>query len=147
LLWYWYPVDYYWDFGYYYNNTAELIEYIQQGVEVFSTRFKKGDILSSFDYQVNITNIEAVKFQFGSDDYDNAVGQIVDEMWYGLENVIFQNFDIEPPETSGHETTDERNVAFFNVFQVVWTYFYVAAGVMVIMLAISEYFPCREVWY
>lgn len=150
LIWDWYPTDYdAWDFSKYYSNTAGVIQFVRQGIENVAASFKDDNLLYAYDR--NITAIEDVKYKFGSEKYNVAVGQIINDIWYDMERVAFNSFGVEAPEAQQTQGQYAQSNALYEIFNEVWVYFFIAGGSFLIILAVMYWFgkthKSRGEWY
>ena len=139
LIWYWWPAtagDY--NFGYWYNNTEQVIEYVNYGIRNVSYAFKNQDLLTA--YQYNITQIRDAPYKFGTEKYDDYVGEICASIWFSMERVAFETFGVEVPESSSGKGEFAESAALLDVFNQVWVYFFIAAGTFLVVLAIMYWF-------
>ena len=145
-LWYWYPVyDSLSEYSKYHTSAQNLVDYLREHVEDFAHRFKTGALEEAYDYRVNLTSILDLKEKFGTEKWEEQADDIVYEMFMGLNNFIFENFGIELPGSDSHSHgkqggEDAENNAYFNVFDTVFIYFYIAAGCFLIVLAVMYWF-------
>lgn len=142
-----YPVNEYADFSKDYASVGAVVNYLNESIIEFSRKFKPGKLTQAVDYTGNLTKIHDLKPMFGSKEWDDQAGEIVDDLWIEVENFIFENFGIEVPGQdqtvhTGNEVA--QNDALFNVFFTVFYYFYIAAGVFLVILAVMYWFGKRN---
>lgn len=72
----------------------------------------------------------------------NRTTDIVDDIWYGIQNAIFSNFGINGAEApAGHtETQVELANGYYNTVDTALAYFYISAGSFLIILAVMYWF-------
>lgn len=143
-LWNLYPVYSYSDFPTDYASARDVVTYTNETIIEFAERFKAGALDSAVNYQVDLDKILNLKPRFGSVEWNDQAGEICDDLWTQIENFVFENFGIEVPEHTqkGTSATAEasQNDALYNVFSTVFLYFYIAAGVFLVILAVMYWF-------
>jgi low temperature requirement protein LtrA len=127
------------------NNTDEVIEYMHQSLEQIGTYFKNGTI-EKFNSSTVFHTMAHLNGTFNSESWIDGANDAVNELWYGVENFIFENFGIEVDEgsASAEATADgtsiqdevDQNNKLYTVFDTVFTYFPIAAGVFLVLLAV-----------
>jgi len=138
--------DIYWWTLYYgvldatYTSNSELITSIKQAIEDLGEKFKADNLAEVYDYNQNLTSISTL--DFNSTDWSNRTADIVNDIWYGIQNAIFSNFGIDGAEApAGHEETAvEVGNAYFNTVDTALAYFYISAGCFLIILAVMYWF-------
>ena len=145
--WSWYPINYYYsEYAKWYKSPEAVIAWITQGVNAVAHKFKNGTLEEHYDYERNFTSILNINATFGTKEWDNTAGPIVEDLFVGIENFIFQNFGIEVPESSTSKSESlttaqlKQNNQYYNLFYTVFLYFYIAAGVFLVVLAILYWF-------
>ena len=119
-----------------YNSSAQVISKIHEAIATFGDRFKDDDLLHSYDYSRNITSIENLNVTFGTNEWNHQAGHIIDEIWLGVENFIFEAFGIESEPHVSSTSIEDLNHHLWEVIETVNLYFYIASGVFLIVLAI-----------
>lgn len=103
-----------------------------------------GSIVQSYNYRQNFTALHNLTAPFGSDAWTNQSRLILVDLYLGVDNVIFQRFDIVPPSTrrpeAGNSQTVTDFIASLNIFGTVFAYFYLAAGGFLLILAVMYWF-------
>lgn len=140
-----YPAFPWSDFPKLYTSAADVVSYTNGTITDFARSFKAGALEKAVPYAENLTQILDLKPKFGSDDWNEEAGEIISDLWIQVENFIFENFGIEVPEKDEQgvdSATAElaQNDQLFNVFGTVFTYFYIAAGSFLVVLAVMYWF-------
>lgn len=141
------------DTNYYNFSTFEspsaVTEYLHTALEDISTYFKNGTFEEGYNSTGTFTSLASVDATFPSDDWKAEASDIIYELWVGVENFIFENFGIEIPERPSTTATTAssaanaelaKNSSLYNVFSTVFTYFPIAAGVFLVLLAVLYWF-------
>ena len=145
--WAWYPVvNYYSEFPKWYKSPEDLIKWLTEGVDSVAHKFKNGTLEEHYNYETNFTSILDINATFGTSRWNNIAGPICDDLFIGIENFIFQNFGIEVPESETSKAESQtsaslkQNNQYYNLFYTVFLYFYIAAGVFLVVLAVLYWF-------
>ena len=150
--WSWYPVDLAEtgesinNFGTYYGGPEETAQWLEYAVGNISTYFRPGSLEEEYNFEKNFSSIldlqEKQDTVFATEEWNEKAGEIVSEMWIAIENFIFENFGLEAPENrhrkggqqgAGNEVS--KNDSLWIVFSTVFVYFYIAAGIFLVVLA------------
>ncbi|MFI5420433.1 MAG: low temperature requirement protein A [Nitrososphaerales archaeon] len=142
-----YPVVEYADYSRDFTSAEAVLNYLNESITEFSREFKAGALAKAVNYTEDLTKIRDLKPSFGSTEWNDQAGEIVDEIWLGVDNFIFENFGIEVPGQdqkahTGNEAAQQD--ALFNVFSTVFYYFYIAAGLFLVILAVMYWFGKRN---
>jgi hypothetical protein len=139
-----YWVSLYYGLPPYYDSDSELIRSIKQAIDDLGEKFKVDNLAQFYDYNQNLTSI--AKLDFNSTDWSNKTGDIVSELWVGIENAIFENFGIHgaSPPPGKKENEDDENNASFNAVGTALTYFYASAGSLLIVLAVMYWLGKKQ---
>jgi hypothetical protein len=142
--WSYFPVDWPADaefpsnnFQDYFKSAEGVVDWLKEAVEYVGAQFKPGTLEEQYDFNSNFTAILDQNATFGSHEWDERAGEIVLDMWVGIENLIFENFGVEIPETSERthkgDTSDEvsKNNSLWEVFSTVFVYFYASYPVLI----------------
>ena len=133
------------DFSKYFSDPEDTVQFLEYAVGNVSTHFKAGKLEEEYNYEMNFTSIlnlsEREGLEFGSEKWDEKAGEIVYEMWIAIENFIFENFGVEVPanEETGHNEYSKNN-NLLKFFDTVFVYFYIAAGLFLVVLAFMYWF-------
>jgi low temperature requirement protein LtrA len=129
-----------WDFSYF-NTSEEVVNYLRQSLDTIGSYFKNGTI-----EKYNATEVfevfEHMNASFGTQSYNDQATDAITDFMVGVENFIFESFGIEvdsPGSPSSSESSSDEistNNSLYTVFNTVFTYFPIAAGVFLIVLAI-----------
>lgn len=125
-----------------------IVDYLQGSLDTFALSFKEGALEQAYDYSVNLTSIQKVTAPYGSDTYNDSVGAVVLELFFGVTNFIFNNFGVEGAESKTMEEESQDALvenaskleALVNLFNTVFAYFFIAAGCFLIILAVMYWF-------
>jgi low temperature requirement protein LtrA len=130
------------DFKNYFDSPEEVVEWLEQGVGNISLRFKPNALEEEYDFKQNFTAILNINSTFGSEAWDEKAGEIVYGMWVSVENFIFGNFGVEVPENEerGHGDSSNQEFNKNNALWTVFVYFYIAAGMFLVILGILYWF-------
>ncbi len=131
------------------SSPQEFIDLITPNITEFERHFKKATFKEdAFDYREHILNI---KSEFGSQSWSDEASSILYYFWIDVGSLIFKKCGIElPDEESSKKDIFKENDALFNVFDIAITYFYIAAGALLVILAIMYWFgktkKSRDEW-
>ena len=135
----WYPTgDGYYDFENWFKDGTELTKWIHYAIGQVADFFKDDTLINA--YNRNITMITDAPYKFGTVDYDNYVGPIVDSIWFDMERVAFNSFGVEAPESRDAGSSESAADALQNIFNEVWVYFFLAGGGFLLVLAVMYWF-------
>lgn len=148
----WNVINQYWNWQYnnFYNPdteaTAEIyIAHLQTNITAFDNLFKN-ELLDYYDYTANLTAMSKLNWTsvtdyvsnggYGTDAYNESL-TILNDLYNGLTEFIFYEFNVEVPEDKLKEatSTEERIDALQGVFITIFWYFLISAGVFLIILA------------
>ena len=133
-----------------FDSSEAVVEAVKKIIEDFGANFKGESFEKQFNSTEPLTELANLgkEVQFTSDEWKANASDILDTIYVEVSNSIFKNFGVEPPEKKGraassgdpYDASSDESDDLFNVFQTVYTYFPIAAGVFLFLLAILFWF-------
>lgn len=124
-----------------YESTTAFVEAINSTLETTAQKYHYYELSKYYNATSDLAKLESINATFRSDEWNTEASDILKKIQAGVEYFIFYNFQAEG--TSEIEDTDdyETKVELYNEsFKVVFEYFYIAAGGLLIMLAVMAWF-------
>lgn len=126
------------------NSTQGLVQHLEDGIKAIDGWNKQSQLARFYDYHRNLTSLSNITVTpYNSTEWQAEAYPILTDLLYGVFNAIFQQFGVEGPESHDHdanESLDDKTNALVNVFGTVFIYFYIAAGSLLVVLAILYWF-------
>jgi hypothetical protein len=104
----------------------------------FDNRFKAKELLDSYNFTAAAANI--TRFNLSTTEGYNHIEDIYNEMWTALDLFVFDNFDVEVPADASSATGQDKVDALASVFVTVFLYYLIAAGCLLVVLAVLYWF-------
>jgi hypothetical protein len=104
----------------------------------FDDRFKEKELLDYYNYTAAAANI--TRFNLSTTQGYNHIEDIFQDMLTSIDVFLFDNFDVEAPTDASSDTGVAALDAFFDVFATVFLYYLIAAGCLLIVLAVLYWF-------
>lgn len=124
-----------------FNSTASFFTDVNSTVYKAASRFHYFKMTDYYDPKTNLTSLQTINSTFGTAEWNATASDILQDIKSGVGYFIFVNFQAEGPN-SIYETSDNaKKVAIYNEsFKVVFEYFYIGAGGLLLMLALMLWF-------
>ena len=104
----------------------------------FDNRFKVKELLDYYNYTAAAANI--TRFNLSTTQGYNHIEDIYNDMFTSVSVFLFDNFDVEAPTDASTSTEEATLNALFDVFVTVFLYYLIAAGCLLIVLAVLYWF-------
>lgn len=111
-----------------YNTWNQTIDEVLENPD-FSVSQELWDNVQSSLALLNPTSNATVSQQ------ENASLSIIENLF----TTIFDGYDFEPPESDGSQSLDQIYNSYYDVFELVFGYFFICAGLVLIAVAILSY--------
>ena len=118
-------------------NTTGYVDSLSTNLTNLDLQFKTKEITDFYNYTVNLTSIS--NLDVTTPKGMNESYNIYVELFNGLANFAFENLNIVNPNVGATSEADTLN-AHFDVYNAVFMYFYISAGVLLITLAVLYWF-------
>jgi hypothetical protein len=117
----WYPAVA--DDSYFANFTsAEAVtEYLQEALTWIAKDFRNGTFVAGYNATEVLEKFDHLNGTFPDESWSEGAGELVNELFTGVENFIFENFGIEVPEKTGApkgntaDAEQEKNDALYSM--------------------------------
>lgn len=128
-----------------YNSTDALVAQIQKTYDLADAKFyykSLEDYYNPANFSLDLSKIAKPKNTFGSDAWKAEVGPTIQKMIDYIGYFIYQNFGAEGPYQKLKKEKDygKKVILYENGYQFTMCYFYVAAGVLSLVLALLYWF-------
>lgn len=125
-----------------FSSTTDLVAAVNQTISETAARFYYAPLSDYYDPTPDIAKLNNVTEEFASKDWNETTSEILATIKANVEYFLFNNFNAEASEKELEETKDiEEKVQIFNdAFQVVFEYFFIGAGCLLLVLAIMYWF-------
>lgn len=126
------------------GSTPALVATVNRSLTDAAARYHYTLLSSYYDSAPDMAALQNVTYtgQFGTAQWNTTASQILSNIQYNVEYFLFMNFQAEGPEEEITATKDYREkVNLLNgAFEVVFEYFFIAAGGLLITLAVMYWF-------
>ena len=129
------------------SSPVELLDLLKADMnEMWVVLVQNPTRLSSYyDYTQAISSIDRIKAPFNTTDWQDEAAAILSDLWDGVELAIFHEFGVEPHIPTGQSwTIKEQAESMEGVLGTVYFYFCIAAGSLLIVLAIMGFFAKKD---
>lgn len=123
------------------TSTTDLVNMVNTAVDGVAKRFYYYKLSTYYNPAPDVAKLSAVTAPYGSAEWNATVSPILDNIRYNIQYYIFVNFQAEGPMEIEETSDPALKVALYNSgFQVVFEYFYIAAGGLLLVLATMIWF-------
>lgn len=127
-----------------FNSSASLAAAVKDAVSKTTSVFHYADLSVYYDATADIANLENTTLTgpFGSSVWNTTTTEILTTIKINLQYFIFQNFQADGPDLALEEAsnTSEKVAIYNNAYAVVFEYFYICAGGILLVLAVMYSF-------
>lgn len=125
-----------------FSSTTDLVAAVNKSISDTGNHFYYAPLSDYYDPTPDIAKLQDITDEFASSDWNETTSEILATIKANIEYFIFNNFQAEASEEELDATKDiEKKVEIFNdAFQVVFEYFYIAAGCLLLVLAVMYWF-------
>lgn len=127
-----------------YGSVGSLVNGITVVLNQTATRFHYAPLTSYYDPASDLAKLQNSTngVEFASTEWNETVMETLRYMQYSVKYFIFNNFNAEADETALEEAKDpeEKVEIFCNAYKVIFEFFFIAAGCLLIMLALIYMF-------
>lgn len=123
------------------TSTTDLVNGVRTCVDLVAKRFYYYKLTDYYNATTDIAKLSNVTAPYGSAEWNATVTPILNNIRYNIHYYIFVNFQAEGPMEIESTSDPALKVALYNTgFQVVFEYFYIAAGGLLLVLATMIWF-------
>lgn len=125
-----------------FDSMDDLMISVNRTISETTARYHYGSLSSIYDVNPDIEALQNNTEPFASAGWNASTSELLSNIKYNIEYFIFYNFQAESPEMELEETKDpaEKVRILNDSFKFVFEYFYIAAGGLLIMLAVLYWF-------
>lgn len=118
--------------------------YLENGINTIDGWNKQNQLAQFYNYHNNLTSLSGLEgMPFNSTQWRDEAIPILTDLLYGVFNSIFEQFGVEGPHLPNHgaqQSLITKANSLMNIFSTVFVYFYIAAGCLLIALAVMYWF-------
>lgn len=127
-----------------YGSVEALVNGITGVLNETTARYHGASLTNYYDPVSDLAKLQSSTngTEFASAEWNETVSETLRHIQYGIEYFIFNNFHAEADEAALEETKDpeEQVQIFSNAYKVIFEFFYIAAGCLLIILALLYIF-------